>query len=126
MFYYDVLVNHKEVSPGGIMLTKIKRADIPEPGGKPKSKMRIFAHKTLQEFVETTEIGDIVEITEFPVVCEDECANADRLINALSAEIRFINCEDKINRFRRKGRVFIERKEQFIPKKRKPNPYPYD
>lgn len=109
------------------MLTKIDITEVPDQGGRQRSEMRLFAHETLKEFVAKSQIGEIFEVTGFPVVDEDEVKNANKLMNAFCAEFRFVPCEDSINRFRRKGRVFLERKEPFRPKNiRKPNPYPFD
>lgn len=107
------------------MLTKIDRSEVPHIGNKPISQMRIFARETLKEFAETTKVGDIVEVTDFPVVCEDEIANVTKLMNAFRTESFYLDSGDiEIKQFRRKGRVFLENKEPFRPKNIKPNPYP--
>lgn len=98
------------------MLTEVKREDIPDQGGRKKSEMRLFALETLREFVETTRVGDIREVTGFPITCEDEVKNATRLVNAMGTERRNVKCDDSIDLFRRAGRVFMERKEPFKPK----------
>lgn len=98
------------------MLTKVERKDIPDPGGRERSEMRVFALATLREFVETTQVGDVREVTGFPIVNEDEVKNATRLVNAMSTERRNVKCDDDIDWFRRGGRVFMERKEPFVPK----------
>lgn len=109
------------------MLTKINRSEVPNIGNRPLSEMRIFARETLKEFVKTTKVGDIVEVTDFPVVCEDEIANVSKLMSAFQTEYFYLDCDIEIRRFRRKGRVFLENKEPFRPKNiRKPNPYPFD
>ncbi len=110
------------------MITRIKRADIPCPGGRSRSEMRDFARKTLEEFIESTEVGDIVEVTGFPTVRDDQIANAERFMSALETEAYHLECRQQTRRFRRKGRVFIERmrEPQKAMARPKPNPYPYD
>lgn len=94
------------------MLTKVERKDIPDQGGRERSEMRIFALEALKEFAETAEVGDIVEVTGFPVVCEGEIDNATRFLNALRTEYWYLDFDGEIRRFRRGGRVFMERKKE--------------
>ena len=127
------------------MLTKIEHKDLPEPGGRPRNEMRNFAYDTLTEFAQTAEIGDVYEVTGFPVLVEDEAKNIDKLMSAISTEHRYMpEHEGHIKSFRRKGRVFLEMEvplevkaarfrkereeaERLVAKEtRKPNPYPYD
>ncbi len=109
------------------MITKIERADVPCPGCRERNEMREFARRTLDEFLNTTKVGEIVEVTGFPVACEDEVKNAERFMGAISTEAFHLSCQSEAKRFRRKGRVFIERKEGHMKGvTRKPNPYPYD
>lgn len=106
------------------MLTKIDRSEVPHIGNKPISEMRIFARETLKEFAETTKVGDIVEVTDFPVVCEDAIANVTKLMNAFRTESFYLDSDIEIKQFRRKGRVFLENKEPFRPKYINPNSSP--
>lgn len=110
------------------MITKVERKDVPCPGGRNRSEMRDFARKTLEEFIESTEVGDIVEVTGFPNVRDDQVANAERFMSALDTEAYHLECRQQTKRFRRKGRVFIERKgdPQKVTARPRPNPYPYD
>lgn len=128
------------------MLTKIDHKDLPEPGGRQRSEMRNFAYDTLTEFVQVAEIGDVMEVTGFPVLVEDERANIEKLMSAFSTEHRYIpECEGYVRSFRRKGRVFLRMEEPLsvqaarnrrkyaeaeakVAKEyaRKPNPYPGD
>ena len=91
------------------MLTKVERKDIPDPGGRERSEMRVFALKALEEFAETAEVGDIVEVTGFPVVCDGEVVNDAKFLNALRTEYWYLHFDGDIRRFRRGGRVFLER-----------------
>lgn len=112
------------------MLTKIERTDIPDHRGNRNSEMHVFARETLEEFVEVSEVGDVMEVTGFPIVCQDETANLNKLMNVFATEYRYLKGYDRIKRFRRKGRVFLEREQPIVPENvrpvRKPNPYPGD
>ena len=100
--------------------------DIPDYCAKEKSAIRKFALEALREFGGCAEVGDVMEVTGFPVVSKDPIKNADKMMQALSQEMRNVECKE-IKRFRRKGRVFLERREPWEPYvSRKPNPYPGD
>lgn len=90
------------------MLTKITRNDLPNPGGRPRNELREFARATLEEFVSTTKPGDIAEVTEIPLVCDDPRRNVDKLMSAFSTEYYHFDSEVTIRRLRRGERVFLQ------------------
>lgn len=107
------------------MLTKVDKAEIPRLKTLPRGALRQFADETVAEFVATSKIGDIYEVTGAPKGnSKDPVTEATRLANALRSAIWYASLTDDVKQFRRSGRVFLERK-QPRPQKVKPTPYRY-
>ena len=100
------------------MLKPINKSEIPDYRGKNKSEMRKFAAEAVREFMEKAETGDVFEVTGAPNPKGwGEVALADKLIYAINAESAHVDRNGEVKPFRRKGRVFIERRETFEQRK---------
>ena len=110
------------------MLTKTDWKAVPPYGKEGRSPIRQFAYKTVIEFLETSEVGDVFEVTGFPEMDgNDAMRMAEKVRGAIRTELWHLrkDCDMRsdVNIFRRKERLFMERVK---PKQRKPNPYPGD
>ena len=106
------------------MLTTIDKKELPMLGNRAKSELRVFAEETIAEFLENSKAGEIAEVTEAPLK-EASPSEASRLVNALRQAAWGADCLDEVRQFRRGSRVFLER-QKLIPRRSKPNPYPFD
>lgn len=109
------------------MLTKTDWKSVPPYGRESRSPIRQFAYRTVMEFLESAEEGDVFEVTGFPQMEGDDAIRmAEKVRSAMRTELWYLNKEKdlrrEVNIFRRKERLFIERKEPW----RAPqgNPYP--
>lgn len=114
------------------MLTKIDWKNVPPYGAENRSPIRQFAYKTIVEFLENSEVGDVYEITGFPTIeGNDTLRMADKVSQAIRTELWHLRKDYDMRKdakvFRRKERLFIERTEKWMPKvKVERNPYPGD
>ena len=100
------------------MLKPIDKSEIPDYRSKEKSELRKFAAKTVEEFMGTAKTGDVFEVTGAPNPKGwSEVALADKLVYAINAESMHVDKKGEVKPFRRKGRVFIERRETFEQRK---------
>ena len=91
------------------MLTAIEKDDLPMQGNRKKSELRIFAEATVEEFLATSKLGDIAEVTEAPLGKESPTYEATRLVTALRGAAWRTDRHREIRQFRRGERVFLER-----------------
>lgn len=91
------------------MLTKIKPEDVPTQK-KGKSEITLFAGKTLREFMDSSEVGDIAEITDVPT---EGIRDPERLVKKVMSSLRnerfSMGLRDKVQPFQRKNRMFLKR-----------------
>lgn len=112
------------------MLTKTDWKDVPPYGNQGRSPIRQFAYKTVIEFFENSEVGDVFEVTGYPEMSgNDAMRMAEKVRGAIRTELWHLSKDydtrSDVNVFRRKGRLFMERKEPLNPVKIKPKPNPY-
>lgn len=117
------------------MLTKTDWKDVPPYGNQGRSPIRQFAYKTVLEFFEASEVGDVFEVTGYPEMSGcDVFRMAERVRGAIRTELYNMKTtggldrREEVNLFRRNGRLFMERKKPLNPVKIKPKPnlYPGD
>lgn len=113
------------------MLTKTDWKSIPPYGNQSRSPIRQFAYKTVIEFLEASKTGDVFEVTGFPEMAgNDAMRMAEKVRGAIRTELYYLkkdkDMRDEVNIFRRRERLFMERKEPWRPTQIKPNPYPGD
>lgn len=113
------------------MLTKTDWKSVPPYGKENRSPIRQFAHKTVLEFLDASKTGDVFEVTGFPQMeGVDACRMADKVREAIRTELFYLkkdrDMRDEVKLFRRKSRLFIERKEPWVPRQVQRNPYPGD
>ena len=71
---------------------------------------RQFAYDTLVEFLRVAGPGDVAEVTEAPELSADPVKNADKVLNAVRAELFYMGKRGEVVAFRRRERMFLERK----------------
>lgn len=110
------------------MLTPIAKSDIPGYRNAEKSLLRVFCEETAREFLSTSKVGDVAEVTGAPV--EMDARGTRRLAecfrNALFYMDRKPGSYDRSRDLRRHVRVitrggtrlFLERVEPWEPKRR--------
>ena len=49
------------------MITKVRRSDVPSYGMRERSPLRRFAEETVEEFLGSSEAGEVAEVTGAPV-----------------------------------------------------------
>ncbi len=113
------------------MLTKTDWKTIPPYGREGRSPIRQFAYKTVIEFLEQSKVGDVFEVTGFPEMAGNDATRmAEKVRGAIRTELFYLkkdkDMRDKVNIFRRRDRLFMERKEPCRPAQVKQNPYPGD
>lgn len=114
------------------MLTKTDWKAIPPYGKENRSPIRQFAYKTVLEFLENSEEGDVFEVTGFPSVeGNDTLRMADKVSQAMRTELWYLrkdyDMRSDVKIFRRKERLFMERTRVRKPQEPiKRNPYPGD
>ena len=100
------------------MLTKLSRDELPNYRGREPTPLRLFADETLDEFIATSEVGDIAEVTGWP-----ECGNGtQRVANYLRDRLfyreRGADWRKALRVItRNNSRVFLERVRQEPPEK---------
>lgn len=73
--------------------------------------LREFAAATLEEFLGVSKVGDVYEVTGFPVRDGQERAKAaERTAAELRSEGYYMGRRDEAKVYRRKDRVFLERR----------------
>lgn len=95
------------------MIEAIDRKDIPPQGGRERSPMRQFAFGAVGEFLEVAQVGDVYEVTGWPdVPAETALHRAAKAVSALDTELWHFGAKDFAKVYRRRERVFLERREQ--------------
>lgn len=92
------------------MLVQLEKDQVPRNRFQEKSKERVFAEQTLEEFFEKANPGDTFEVTGFPSQ-GDALKDAERMASALRTELFYLSKRDQAKVFRRKERLFIEKSE---------------
>lgn len=93
------------------MIAAIDRKDIPPQGGRERSPMRKFAFGAVGEFLEAAREGDVYEVTGWPdVPAESSLQRAAKAVSALDTELWHFGAKDIARVYRRRERVFLERK----------------
>ena len=93
------------------MLTIIDKTEVPTHGTGERSEIRKFAMETLKDFFEICSFGEIAEVTGAPEVdAADEIKRADKIIGAFKTELYYSKNRQEVRIFRRKNRIFLERK----------------
>ncbi len=108
------------------MLTYLEPVEVRKLRLHDKSVYRQFANDTLREFLEQANVGDVFEVTGMPDGPEDATTRMRKVRQAIDAERFYEDKRNDVKVFQRKGRLFLERTEPYVPTKRKPNPYPGD
>lgn len=94
------------------MIAAIERKDIPPQGNRERSAVRQFAFEAVGEFLEKSSPGDVYEVTGWPdIPAESEVQRSAKVVDAIRTEPWHFAKNGEAEAFRRRDRVFIERKE---------------
>lgn len=96
------------------MLKQIDRRDVPSGPSKGRSPMREFARSTIDEFIASSEVGDVAEVDGWPDMTGDGPRNVQKLANDLRTELYWQRRQNgfggEVKVMTRGGsRVFVER-----------------
>lgn len=96
------------------MLKQIDRRDVPSGPSKGRSPMREFARSTVDEFIASSEVGDVAEVDGWPDMTGDGPRNVQKLANDLRTELYWQRRQNgfggEVKVMTRGGsRVFVER-----------------
>lgn len=103
------------------MLTKIAKSEVPDYRGSNKSPIRRFCEDTLREFLQTSEAGDVAEVTGAPI--EMDARGTAKLASTFRNALYYVDREKDMRKHvkvmtRGGKRLFLERTQPWEPKNR--------
>lgn len=116
------------------MIAAIERKDIPPQGNRERSAVRQFAFEAVGEFLEKSSPGDVYEVTGWPdIPAESAIQRSAKVVGAIRTELWHFDKRSEAEVYRRRERVFLERKEpkvfaqpRPVPEKVAPRRWPED
>ena len=103
------------------MLTPIAKSDVPSYRSAEKSPLRVFCEETAREFLGSSKVGDVAEVTGAPVDMDAKgtARLAECFRNALFYMDRERDLRKHVRVITRGGtRLFLERVKPWEPKRR--------
>ena len=91
------------------MLVLLDAKDAPGTRRLEKSERRVFAERTLAEFMAMARPGDTAEVERMPELDAEPKANADKVAAAIRTELFYSGLRGEVSVFRRGARLFMRR-----------------